>query len=243
MSTLKSNVIEPATGTNLSLGAAGDLIDVTSDTLQLNTWKDSGGNTLFVSDGSGNLSSVNSGLDRGGGPNLILSQTVTSAATLEFTSGLDSTYDKYMFVFLNINPATNDVSLGFHTSTDGGSSYGIIKTTTYFGAHHYESGGTSGLAYAGATFSHGNSTAIQFITQSQANEADASAAGILYLFTPSSTTYVKNFYGRSESNHQIDAAQDGFFAGYINTTSAINAIQFKMESGNFDGTIKMYGCR
>ena len=242
MSTLKSNVIEPATGTTLTLGASGDLINVPSDALQLNTWKDSGGNTLFTSDGSGNVSSVNVAL-AAGGPNLIATQTASGAATLEFTSGLDSTYNKYMFVFLDINPATNDVSFGFHTSTDGGSSYGIIKTTTYFGAHHYESGGTSGLAYAGATFSHGNSTAIQFITQSQANEADASAAGILYLFTPSSTTYVKNFYGRSESNHQIDAAQDGFFAGYINTTSAINAIQFKMESGNFDGTIKMYGCR
>jgi len=241
MSTLKSNVIEPATGTTLTLGASGDLINVPSDALQLNTWKDSGGNTLFTSDGSGNVSSVNVAL-AAGGPNLIATQTASSAATLEFTSGLDSTYNKYMFVFLDINPATNDVSFGFHTSTDGGSSYGIIKTTTYFGAHHYESGGTSGLAYAGATFSHGNSTAVQFITQSQANEADASAAGIMYLFTPSSTTYVKHFYGRSESNHQIDAAQDGFFSGYINTTTAINAIQFKMESGNFDGTIKMYGC-
>ena len=241
MSTLKSNVIEPATGTDLTLGAAGDALDIVGDTLQLNTWKDSGGNTLFTSDGSGNVSSVNVAL-AAGGPNLIATQTASGAATLEFTSGLDSTYNKYMFVFLDINPATNDVSFGFHTSTDGGSSYGIIKTTTFYNAHHYENGGTSGLAYAGATFSHGNSTAVQFITQSQANEADASAAGIMYLFTPSSTTYVKHFYGRSESNHQIDAAQDGFFSGYINTTTAINAIQFKMESGNFDGTIKMYGC-
>ena len=32
-----------------------------------------------------------------------------------------------------------------------------------------------------------------------------------------------------------------FVAGYGNTTSAINAIQFKMSSGNIDGTILMYG--
>jgi len=107
MGTLKSNVIEPATGTNLSLGASGDVIDVTSDTLQLNTWKDSGGNTLFTSDGSGTLSSINSALDIGGGPNLIQSQTASSSAAISFTSGIDSTYDKYMFVFVNINPATN----------------------------------------------------------------------------------------------------------------------------------------
>ena len=72
MSTLKSNVIEPATGTNLTLGASGDLIDVPADALQLNSWKDSGGNTLFTSDGSGNLSSINSALDIGGGPGVYL---------------------------------------------------------------------------------------------------------------------------------------------------------------------------
>jgi hypothetical protein len=33
-----------------------------------------------------------------------------------------------------------------------------------------------------------------------------------------------------------------YMAGYANTTSAINAIQFKMSSGNIDsGTIKLYG--
>ena len=90
MSTLKSNVIEPATGTNLSLGAGGDLVDISSDTLQLNTWKDAGGNTLFTSDGAGNLSSVNAGVGRGGGPNLILSQTANSSSSISFTSGICS---------------------------------------------------------------------------------------------------------------------------------------------------------
>ena len=103
MSTLKSSVIEPATGTNLTLGAAGDLITVPSDSIQLNTWKDSGGNTLFVSDGSGNLSSIDSELDIGGGPNLISTATCSSSSSIEFTSGIDSTYDKYLFVFINIH--------------------------------------------------------------------------------------------------------------------------------------------
>ena len=107
MSTLKSDVIEPATGTNLTLGASGDLIDVPSDALQLNTWKDSGGNTLFTSDGAGTLSSINSALDIGGGPTLISTATCSTSSSIEFTTGIDDTYDKYMFVFINIHPSSN----------------------------------------------------------------------------------------------------------------------------------------
>ena len=242
MSTLKSNVIEPATGTNLSLGAGGDLIDVPSDALQLNTWKDSGGNTLFTSDGAGNLSSVNSALDIGGGPNLIQTQTASGASEVQFTSGLDSTYDKYMFVYLDINPATDDVSFGFQVSTDGGSSYGVAKTTTAWNVYHDEADTSAAYQYA-SSFDLAQGTGLQSLSMSQGNDADASAAGILYFFAPSSTTYVKHFYSRCESNHQANYAQDVFIAGYVNTTSAVDAIQFKFNSGNFDGTIKMYGCR
>ena len=123
MSTLKSNVIEPATGTNLTLGASGDVIDVAGDALQLNTWKDSGGNTLFVSDGSGNLSSINSALDIGGGPNLITTQTASSSAAISFTSGIDSTYDKYMFVYTQINPATDNVQFTFQANATDSTGY------------------------------------------------------------------------------------------------------------------------
>ena len=241
MGKLRVHNIESQSGTNVDLGAAGDVVTLASDSIQTNLYKDSGGNTLFQSDGAGTLSNVNSGL-KGAGPTLILSQTATAAATVSFTSGIDSTYDKYMFVFLNINPGTNDVSLGFHTSTDGGSSYGIAKTTTAFNAFHDEANTASGLQYA-SSFDLAQGTGIQYITMSQGNGADESAAGILYLFAPSSTTYVKLFYSRAESNHQADYAQDVFIAGYVNTTSAINAIQFKFNSGNFDGTVKMYGCR
>ena len=101
MSKIRSSVIEPATGTTLTLGASGDTVAVSSDAIKLNTLKDSGGNTLFTSNGSGTLSSVNSGLS-GAGPKLLQSQTADGSSTVSFTSGIDSTYDKYMFVFINI---------------------------------------------------------------------------------------------------------------------------------------------
>ena len=242
MSTLKSNVIEPATGTNLTLGASGDLIDVTSDTLQLNTWKDSGGNTLFTSDGSGNLSSINSALNIGGGPTLILSQTASGSSSISFTSDIDSTYDKYMFVFININPVTDGVTFDCNMSTDGGSNYNVTKTTTAFLARHTEAGSGS-LAYSEAEDIAQGTGYAERAVKGIGNDADESGSGILYLFAPSSTTYVKQFYSVMNCYSENVETTNDFYAGYCNTTSAVNAIRFLMGSGNFDGKIKMYGCR
>ena len=242
MSTLKSNVIEPATGTNLTLGASGDTIDVTSDTLQLNTWKDSGGNTLFTSDGSGNLSSINSALNIGGGPTLILSQTASGSSSISFTSDIDSTYDKYMFVCLNINPATDEAHFEFQVNASGQSGYNEVITSTAFRAQHNQNGSSGQVGYR-TDMDQAQGTSFQRLVDTAGNGADESSAGILYLFAPSSTTYVKHFYGRFSEYYYDDIMMDNFIAGYINVTAAITDIQFKFSSGNFDGKIKMYGCR
>jgi len=239
MSTLKATTIEPATGTNVTLGTTGDTVALPGNTLVLDTWKDSGGNTLFTSNGSGTVSSVNSGL-AGAGPVLIQTQTASGASTVSFTSGIDSTYDKYMFLCLNVNPATDDESLGFHASIDGGSNYGIAKTTTFFDAYHFEDDSVAGMGYE-AAHDLAQGTGIQHITNCGGNGADESSSVILYLIAPSSTTYVKHFYSRGSGYYKGNAAQDLYAAGYINTTSAVNAVQFKMTSGDFDATIKLYG--
>ena len=239
MSTLKSNVIEPATGTTLSLGAGGDNVLVSSDSLQTNLYKDSGGNTLFQSDGSGTLSNVNSAI-QGAGPKLILSQTATASTSISFTANIDSTYDQYLFVFNDIGPATDNVVLQFQVSTNGGSGYGIAKISTMFDCYNRETAGDNAI-YANTPGSLDDSTSAQPITRKQGNDADQSAAGTLSLYGPSSTTYIKNYIGRFQINSNDNYSLDSFVAGFVNTTSAVNAIQFTMSSGNFDGTIKMYG--
>ncbi|MDP6770916.1 MAG: hypothetical protein QF704_09500 [Anaerolineales bacterium] len=240
MSTLKLHNIEPATGTDVALGAAGDSITVSGDSLKLDTFKDAGGNTLFTSDGSGTLSSVNSGL-KGAGPILIQSQTASNSASISFTSGLDNTYDKYMFVFLNINPATDDVTFGFQCSTDGGSSYGMTVTSTYFRAWHSQDDASTGLTYdTNRDIAQG--TGQIALTDSIGSDSDQSSAGELFLFSPSSTSKVKHFYSTGNSDTHSNHSKNNFGAGYINDASNdIDAIKFYMSSGNFDGKIKMYG--
>ena len=87
-----------------------------------------------------------SGLSRGA-LTLLSTQTASSSATIDFTSGIDSTYKEYLFLFNNMHPETDGTALTFQGSTNGGSSYGVTITSTWFSARHTEDGGTSSLSY------------------------------------------------------------------------------------------------
>jgi hypothetical protein len=178
------------------------------------------------------------------GITLISSQTASNSASISFTSGLDSTYKAYKFVFVNMNPATDSVNFTFNLSTDSGSNYNVTKTTTFFFAFHNEADTETGLQYTGQSLDLSQSTAFQSIMRGLGNGADECGSGSLTLFNPSSTTYVKHFISNiSRLFGDGDYAGNEFVAGYGNTTSAINAIRFQMSSGNFDGTIYMYGIK
>jgi hypothetical protein len=180
----------------------------------------------------------------GGAMTLLETQTASSSSTLSFTSNIDSTYDEYVFKFINIHGASDDQVFSFNVSIDGGSNYNVAKTTTNFRAYHREDGGAASLDYqTGNDLAQG--TGFQHLFSYINTDADMSCAGTLHLFNPSSTTFVKHFLFRGISPYpssDSDGMKDQLVAGYANTTSAVNAIQFKMLSGNTDaGTIKMYG--
>jgi hypothetical protein len=190
------------------------------------------------------VSAVTSFANASGATLILLStQTASASATISFTTGLDSTYDEYIFKFINIHPATDNVKFQFNMSTDSGSNYNVTKTSTAFYAYHNESDTETGLAYtAGEDLAQ--STAFQNLTPNQGNDNDQSNSGTLTIFNPSSTTYVKHFIANFHSADQDNYAVNWFFAGYGNTTSAVNAIQFKYSSGNIDdGVIKLYGVK
>ena len=239
MSTLKAHNIEPATGTDVALGAAGDSITVSGDSLKMNTFKDAGGNTLFTSDGSGTLSSVNSGL-KGAGPILITTNSFTGASSSSFTSGIDSTYDKYMFVLTDINPGTDTASLGVQFNASGQSGFNETMTTTFWYNQHSENGVTAYDEYD-PSLDQSSGTAYQGITRQMGGDADESSVGIFYLYNPASTVYVKHFMSRMNSYHSSTYSMDFIVAGFINVTAAITEIDFKPSTGVFDGKIKMYG--
>jgi len=177
-----------------------------------------------------------------GDMNLITTNTISSGvSSSSFTSNIDSTYDTYVFKFINIHAATLNSQFHFQVSTDGGSSYGVTATTTNFISAHNEAGNSTALAYQ-TGYDLAQSTSYSLITGENGTENDESSSGILHLFSPSNTTFVKHFISRHQQYTSGDYSYDNYSAGYFNTTSAINAIDFKMSSGNIDsGVIKMYG--
>ena len=178
----------------------------------------------------------------GGAWTLLSTQTASSSATISFTSGLDSTYDVYCFTFYNIHPSVHETEFSFNMSVDGGSNYNVTKTTTRFQAYHKEDdSGTPAITYH-ASSDLAQSTGFQDLFQNIGIENYESASGYLYLYAPSSTVFVKHFISRGNIAEASDYTEENYTAGYGNTTSAVNAVQFKMDSGNIDaGVIKLYG--
>jgi len=174
---------------------------------------------------------------------LLSEQTASSSSVISFTSDIDSTYKQYVFKFIDIHPSADNINFTFNMSVDSGSNYNVTKTTTFFEAYHKEDGSDQYLAIADGR-DLAQSTAFQQLNGGGVqNENDGSISGYLKIFEPSSTTFVKHFISSSMSNaHNNHYAWNSFVAGYGNTTSAVDAVQFKMSSGDIDaGTIKMYG--
>ena len=167
------------------------------------------------------------------------STTASSSASISFTSGLTSTYKEYIFIFNNIHPSATS-HLTFQCSTDSGSNYNTTLTSSFFQAEFAEAGSNEAVGYQ-ASSDQAQGTAFQRLFSSVTTTADDSGSGYLHLFEPSSTTFVKHFMATA-NNVASAYTQNSFVAGYFNTTSAIDAIQFKLASGNIDaGTITLYG--
>ena len=177
-----------------------------------------------------------------GDMNLITTNTISSGvSSSSFTSSIDSTYDTYLFKFINMHPATDDQKFTFNLSIDGGSNYNVTKTTTAFRAYHTEDDSATSLSYRTGD-DLAQSTSYQGLTGSVGNDNDQSCSGELFLFSPSNTTFIKHFITNVQNALGGNSSRQDHIAGYANTTSAINAIDFKFASGNIDsGVIKMYG--
>ena len=173
--------------------------------------------------------------------------TASSSATISFVDGtsdvvLDDTYKEYLFTFNNIHPSAAQYFQFNGSDDDSSHSYDITKTTTVFSAVHKEDDGEAAVSYKTAA-DLAQSTSFMNLMYAMGTESDESGAGVMHLFNPASTTYVKHFYARTQVYTQNDQAHDNFIGGYINDTTAIDDIQFKMDSGNFNGKIKLWGVK
>ena len=169
--------------------------------------------------------------------------TASSSATIDFTSGIDSTYKEYMFTFKNIHPATYQARFGFQADTGTNTNYNQTMTTSWFYAYHQEDGNSGSSGYFGDA-DQAQGTSFQNITWNVDNSNDDNVGGYLHLFNPSSTTFVKHFISNTQFNYgsSSESTENVYCAGYFNTTTALTRVRFKMSSGNIDaGDICLYG--
>jgi hypothetical protein len=179
---------------------------------------------------------------------LIKTLTASSSSTLSFVDGsssvvLDNTYPIYVFKFINIHTSQDNTQLQFNCSSDSGSNYNVTKTTTHFYVYHNEGGSDQALTYAGGS-DLAQSTSAQPLGIGLGTDNDQSLSGELMFFNPSNTVFVKHFLARTNNIMYHNYSLDSYSGGYMNTSSAIDAVQFSMNSGNIDaGTIKLYGLK
>ena len=175
----------------------------------------------------------------GGAMTLLATETASSSSTIQFTSGIDDTYKEYQIHFMDVHPSGDGAELQVNFR-DGSTAYDASKTSTFFMAQHTEADATS-IGYEDG-FDLANGTGFQYINRNTGNDNDQATSGILTLYDPSNTTFVKHFISRTNTIMSTDKQEDAYVAGYCNTTSAIDGVQFKFASGNIDaGTFKLYG--
>ena len=198
----------------------------------------SNGTTIF------DAGALDSGLAKGA-MTLIKKITASSSSTISFIDGssgvvLDNTYKEYLFTFNNIHLSAN-TPFGFQANAAGGADFNETMTTTSFFSRHDEGDGTAQLAYSTAN-DQAQGTAFHRLATDQGTGNDENMGGFLHLFNPSSTTFVKHFLANCQSAQASSFSMQRITSGYFNTTSAIDEIQFKPESGNIDsGDICLYG--
>ena len=178
----------------------------------------------------------------GGGAWTFISETVaSSSATISITSGITSTYDMYMIVITNIEPATDDSELRMTVSTDGGSSYrtsGYRETASRHGPgsardDYVNSGATSLLILAGSA------------TSESLSSSNRDGSVTIYIPNPSDAGEKTQIWWiggyHTAGNEQMTIHGTGC---YDSAAEDLDAVRFQMESGNIStGNFALYGLK
>ena len=236
---LKVDTLEPeGATTTLTVGESGQNTVLPGNIIKFNTLKDAGGNTLFVSDGAGNLSSVNAGF--GATTSLVSEQTFTGQTSVTFSSAMiTSSFKEYVFSFYNINPSNNDTNFTFQANS------GFNQTITSGVAYQQANGNTSLSKGENPGASQGQGTAEQLLGNNLTNDADQGLSGEMHIMNPSSTTYKTQWFGGcvfTQRDAPVPWCTWTHFSGYFDSEStAIDTIRFSISGGTMDGTIKLWG--
>ncbi len=177
------------------------------------------------------------------GLTLVEQHTAATSSTLNFTTGITSTYDDYLIEIVSLIPTTNSVHIDWFASTDGGMNYDT-------GANY----GWVGLRFvvAGSACCVGANSGASLISLDAMDGADTVSnsvsggglSGTYRLYNPLSAASNKLLRGETVANA---ASFGGPFAttesAFYFSTTAVNAFQIKPSGGGTlaSGTVRLYG--
>ena len=176
--------------------------------------------------------------------------TASNDSTLAFIHGtndvvLDNTYPIYIVKIINLFSHTDDRAVLLNFTIDG-TNFNVTKTTTFFRARHNESDSVEGLDYR-TRADLAQSTSGQEFVEGFDGEADANVNSTIFLYDPSSTTFVKHFtmetQGTGNGGTNAQTSTNAFVGGYCNTTSAVTGFRVEGSSTTISGTFQLYGIK
>ena len=176
--------------------------------------------------------------------------TVSNAANATILHGsssvvFDSTYPVYLLKYINVYSSSGQ-NIAMNFTTDG-SNYNASMTTSAWVSEHSENDSDVARTDYSESYDTAESTdQIVFNVNKGGleNASDASASGEIYIFNPSSTTFVKHFISRANSLSEYPGSTDNHVSGYVNTTSAVTGMRFHVvSSGTLSGTFLLYGLK
>jgi hypothetical protein len=172
----------------------------------------------------------------GGAAALVLLEQHAGAAsaTLDFTTAFTATYDEYLFEFVNVMPANNNVRPWIRMSTNAGVSYdaGANYTDYYHSRNRFNFSGNGSEV----------DTQITTMAVDHDNTHSSGINGYMRLFQPLSTTLNKTVMGEFTINNGGGFLENAQFSGVYRSLTAVNAIRFLMSAGNItSGSIRCYG--
>lgn len=168
---------------------------------------------------------------------LIETQSLSSVATADFATGIDGTFNSYIFKIIDLVPATDAVNLFLRVSNDGGANYQSDAGDYSWALSRMKAGSSiAGDSSTSATEISINGNA------SIGSDAGEGISGEIKMFNPASANINQLFSGNTafiESDGVLNSTKN---SGRYATSESIDAIRFLFSSGDIEsGTISLYG--
>ena len=189
-----------------------------------------------VGDNTVRASGVIASAGGGGAYTFVASATADGSASLDVTTGIDSTYDVYLITVSNFHLDTDGMDINLLMSVGGS----FITSTDYRYANTWAS---SSASYPGGTTRSDSQAYIRLQYNGSSDTTAEPESFYMWLYNPGSTTVWKNILYNETGMNQDGVMYTNRGAGLLENTGAVDGIRIKSNTtANVStGVMRVYG--